>query len=227
MSIVIFQNRPNIPSLPEREWYHPIRSETLSGLADSVNNLAAVKCVGHICHRFHWKRGNDGIVVTDPQLASSTLHRILIPIRSVFSTHFTWALRVQAHAFNSGALRSTVEMCVEQGVQLSAPVNGDDMLDGKDDDEWGVLIEISNGGIPNGGRADLDVDSGTFQYPVMETRGLIVRDELTTALMPTSLRAMHYGSAGGDNSTLTLLVRSNLARPIQLTLNEVSPILFG
>ncbi len=225
MTIIILQNRPTVPDLRTREWYAPIRSETLSGMADAANNCAAVKSVGHVTHRLHWPRSSDGIRHSDPGQEALTLHRLYLPIRSSFSTHFTWSMLLQGHDFNSGGLNGYVEMCALKGVFVDAPANGNDMVDGADQNNWAIKIDISNGGIPaEGRRRNPDGVPGNHTFPILETRGLIVRSDINALNLPTSARAMSYGSEAGTNEMITILVRSFLCRPLQISINEIAPI---
>lgn len=228
MSIVIVQNKPQLPSLESRRWYQPVRSETLGGIADAANNVFAVKSAGHLTHRFQWSRTSVGIDDMDPGVAAQTLHRVYLPVRNPFSTHFTWSLFVQGHDFNSGGLNASIDMCVLNGLRVDEPANGNNMVDGKDQNAWALTLDVSNGGIPIDGRVDLGADAAgvrSFNYPVQEVRGVIVRGAgMADSVMPTGPRALRYGSQAGTDNTLTVMLKSTLCRPIQISINEVSPI---
>ena len=233
MSIVVFQNLPKVPQLSEREWYQPVRVETLSGFADAANNLAAVKGAGHFVHRFHWGRDNGGIIQTDPgQLASITTQSVFLPVRSPFSTHFTWSLFFQGHRHVSGSFVPKIEMAVLEGLYPDGPGANPTFVDGDNFNDFAIQLTTSNQNIPEGGRverrdADGVVISGVYDYPILETRGLIVRSEVAAGGYPTSARALNYNTEAGNDDFLTIMVRTEFVRPIQLSINEISPILVG
>tara|TARA_B100000519_G_C14207806_1_gene421188 strand:- start:374 stop:787 length:414 start_codon:yes stop_codon:yes gene_type:complete len=132
---------------------------------------------------------------------------------------------LQGHDFNSGGLNGYVEMCALKGVFVDAPANGNDMVDGADQNNWAIKIDISNGGIPaEGRRRNPDGVPGNHTFPILETRGLIVRSDINALNLPTSARAMSYGSEAGTNEMITILVRSFLCRPLQISINEIAPI---
>ena len=231
MSTVIRQAKPDLPDLRQRKWYQPVRSETLGGIADGTNNLVAVKSVGHLCHRFHWRNtSSDGITShnVDPGATGTVLHWIYIPIRSVLSTHFYWGLFVQAHSEVSGGSQNApfIEMVTLSGPRVIEPANGANMLDGSGDvnNAFGIRLDGVNGGLPVA-EGRFEVEPGLFSYPVNEVRGTLVRTDVNKDLMPTGPRAMTYGSQAGTDTMITLLVKSHNCRPIQLSINEVAPVL--